>query len=73
MDEHVNGQDDAYEITFRNGALKKLKALARRLDVPEDNLAEVLSKGIKVMELAEDNQLSIKSGGDTYIIDLKKI
>ena len=73
MDEHANEQEDTYEVTFRNSALKKLKALAQRLDVPEDNLAEVLSKGIKVMELAEDNQVSIKSGGDTYIVDLKKI
>lgn len=73
MDECVNEQEDTYEITFRNGALKKLKALAKRLDIPEDNLAEVLSRGIKIMELAEDNKLTVKSGGDTYIIDLKKI
>lgn len=66
-------EEDTYEITFRNGALKKLKDLAKRLDIPDDNLAEVLARGIKVMELAEDNKLSVKSGGDTYIIDLKKI
>lgn len=73
MDERINEQEESYEITFRNGALKKLKSLAKRLDIPEDNLAEVLSRGIKVMELAEDNKLTVKSGGDTYIIDLKKI
>jgi hypothetical protein len=73
MDEHNNTQDESYEITFRNGALKKLKELAKRLDIPEDNLAEVLTRGMKVMELAEDNKLSVKSGGDTYIVDLKKI
>jgi hypothetical protein len=25
------------------------------------------------MELAEDNKVTVKSGGETYIIDLKKI
>jgi hypothetical protein len=73
MDEKINNQEDTYEITFRNGALKKLRDLAKRLDVPEDNLAEVLTKGMKVIELAEDNKITIKSGGDNYIIDLKKI
>ena len=73
MDEKLNGQEDTYEITFRNGALKKLKDLAKKLDVPEDNLAEVLARGMKVMELADDNKITVKSGGDTYIIDLKKI
>lgn len=68
-----NPEEDAYEITFRNGALKKLRILAERLDIGEDNLAEVLARGMKVMELAEDNKVSIKSGKDTYIIDLKKI
>jgi len=65
--------EDTYEITFRNGALKKLRVLAKRLDIPEDNLAEVLARGMKVMELAEDNKVSVKSGKDTYIIDLKRI
>jgi len=73
MEERSNEQEETYEITFRNGALKKLKSLAKRMDISEDNLAEVLSRGIKVMELAEDNKLTVKSGGDTYIIDLKKI
>lgn len=72
MDEKSN-QDETYEITFRNGALKKLKALAKKLDIPEDNLAEVLSRGMKVLELSEDNKVTVKSGGDTYIVDLKKI
>lgn len=72
MDEKINNQE-SYEITFRNGALKKLKDLAKRLDVPEDNLAQVLTKGMKVIELAEDNKITIRSGGDNYIIDLKKI
>lgn len=73
MDEKLNNQEDTYEITFRNGALKKLKSLAKRLDIDENNLAEVLTKGMKVMELAEDNKVTVKSGGETYIIDLKKV
>lgn len=73
MDEKLNNQEDTYEITFRNGALKKLKDLAKRLDIEDDNLAAVLTKGMKVIELAEDNKVSVKSGGDTYIIDLKKV
>ncbi len=78
MDEHTvssstHGDDDTYEITFRNGALKKLRMLADRLDISEDNLAEVLTKGMKIMELAEDNKVSIKNGKEIYIIDLKKV
>lgn len=73
MDERINNQDDTYEVTFRNGALRKLKDLAKRLDISEDNLAEVLIRGMKVIELAEDNKVSVKNGGDTYIVDLKKI
>ena len=73
MEERSNEQNETYEITFRNGALKKLKELAKRLDVDEDNLAEVLSKGMKVIELAEDNKVTVKNSGDIYIVDLKKI
>ena len=82
MDERANSSttivdDDTYEITFRNGALKKLRMLAKRLDIDDDNPAEVLARGMKVMELAEDNKVSIKSGKDIYIyiyiVDLKKI
>lgn len=73
MDEKINNQEDTYEITFRNGALKKLKVLAKKLDINEDNLAEVLTRGMKVIELADDNKVSVKNNGDTYIVDLKKI
>ncbi|HVI69754.1 MAG TPA: hypothetical protein VM581_04845 [Magnetospirillaceae bacterium] len=73
MDERINEQEETYEITFRNGALKRLKAIAEKLDISEDNLAEVLAKGMKVMQLAEDNKVTVKSGGETYVIDLKKI
>jgi hypothetical protein len=73
MEERANNKEDIYEITFRNGALKKLKTLAAKLDIPEDNLAEVLARGMKVIEAAEDNKISVKINGEIYIIDLKKI
>jgi hypothetical protein len=72
MEEKKNGSDE-YVLTFRNGALQKLKDLAKKLNISEDNLDQVVTRGIKVLELPEDNKISFKKDGDTYIADLTKI
>lgn len=72
MEETKNSQDE-YVLTFKNGALEKLKAVAKKLDISEDHLDEVVTRGIKILELPEDNKISFKKDGDTYIADLKKI
>lgn len=70
-------RDDAnpneYQLTFTNGALDKLKQLARKLDIPESSLDEVVQKGLKALELPEDNKLLFKKGGETYFIDIKNL
>lgn len=64
---------DEYTITFKNGALTTLRALAQKLEVANDNLDEVITKGLKVLELPEDNKLIFKKGGETYSVDIKQL
>ena len=68
-----NDKPEELVVTFRNGALSKLKELALRYDVPEDKLYLVIEKGLKLLELPEDNKITFKKGGDAYFVDLKDI
>lgn len=64
---------DEYSITFRNGALKKLKELAKKFDISEDNLDQVVEKGLKVLDLPDDDIIRFKSGGEGYFVDTKDL
>ncbi len=64
---------EEYVLTFKNGALVKLKELAQKLGISEDNLDQVVSKGLKILELPEDDKIMFKKGSDTYIIDIKRL
>jgi hypothetical protein len=65
-------QEEEFNITFKNGALKRLKALAADLGVPQSRLGDVLSKGISLMDIArEGNNVVIKKGKEEYLIDLR--
>ena len=64
---------EEYVLTFKNGALSKLKGLAQKLNVSEDKLDEVISKGLKILELPEDDKIMFKRGTETYIVDIKKL
>lgn len=72
-DDTSSETNDTYELTFRNGALAKLKELARKLDISEDNLDQVVEKGIKALELPDDNRLVYKKGGESYFIDIRNL
>lgn len=54
-----------FDISFGNGALKKLKELASFLSISEDRLGEVLVKGIKIIDAVKD------AGEDKIIIESK--
>ena len=47
-------EKERFDISFGNGALKKLKELADYLGVSEDKLGDVLVKGMKIIEVAKD-------------------
>lgn len=69
--------EEKYELIFRNGALANLKKLAGNFGVPEENLKEVVNKGIKVLTLIKsvDAQRIIfeTKKGEKFIIDVEKI
>jgi arginine/ornithine N-succinyltransferase beta subunit len=65
-------QDDEFSITFRSDALAQLRAVAKTVD-QSDNLVAVLQKGIKLLELAKGDKVTIEQKGETLIVDLKKL
>lgn len=69
-----NQQTEEYIVTYRNGALVKLKTLANKFGIPEDDLNKVIEKGLKVLELQlDDNRIIFKRGNDTFFVDLNKL
>lgn len=47
-------EKERFDISFGNGALRKLKELATYLGVSEEKLGDVLIKGMKIIEVAKD-------------------
>ncbi len=72
-----SSQPDRFDVSFGNGALKKLKELGVYLSVPEDKLGEVLIKGMKIIEVAKDygdGKLCIEDkDGKKVLIDVKEL
>lgn len=64
---------DEYTITFKEGALAKLRDLAWSLEVPPEKLGEVLEKGIKILDFAKDGKLIVEKYGTKFEVDLKKL
>ena len=64
---------EEFIMTFKNGALTKIKQIAKRLDISEDNLEQVVEKGIKALELPDDNKLIYKKGEGSYFIDIRNL
>mgnify|MGYP001617434721 CR=1 FL=1 len=63
-----------FSITFRNGALVKLKKIAADLGISEDRLGDVLTKGINLIDVAkEGNNVTIKKKNSEYVIDLRRL
>lgn len=74
MDEET--EQAKLEVTFTNGALDQLRDLASFLSIENDNLQAVIMKGIKVLELAKENnsdKVVTEGGGQKQIISLKDI
>lgn len=68
-------KEEKYELVFQNGALKNLKALAVALGVPENDLKQVISKGINLLGVVKDAKSLVfedKNGG-RFLIDIKKL
>lgn len=57
--------EERFDISFGNGALRKIKELALFLSIPDDQLGDVLTKGIKIIDAVKD------SGSDVVIISSK--
>ena len=47
-------EKERFDVSFGNGALRKLKELAAYLGVPENKLSEVLMKGVKIIDAVKD-------------------
>ncbi len=67
-------QQPEFSVTFRNGALTRLKKVATELGISEENLAEVLKKGVALMDVAkEGNNITFEKAGQRYVIDLRRL
>lgn len=51
LEETKNSNQEPYELTFTNGALANLKKIAGEFKVPENDLKQVVNKGIQVLSL----------------------
>ena len=72
MEPEQNNQQDEFSITFKNGALKRLKKLATDLNVPESQLGDVISKSINLIDVAKEGSIvTVKKGKEEYVIDLR--
>ncbi|HBH46874.1 MAG: hypothetical protein A2445_05665 [Candidatus Jacksonbacteria bacterium RIFOXYC2_FULL_44_29] len=58
-------EKERFDISFGNGALKKLKELANYLSISEDRLGDILVKGMKIIDAVKD------AGEDKIIIETK--
>lgn len=67
-------QQEEFSVTFRNGALARLKKVAHELNITDENLAEVLKKGVVLMDVAkEGNNITFEKAGQKYVIDLRRL
>ena len=73
-EENNNDETGEFSITFRNGALRRLKRVAADMNIPEERLSEVLSKSVNLLDIArEGNTITIKKGKDEYVIHLRDL
>lgn len=55
--------EESFSVVFSGGALKKLKELASYLSISENDLGDVLMKGMKIIDAVKD------SGEQTIVIE----
>ena len=69
-----NENDQEFSVTFRNGALEKLKKVATELEIPEERLGDVLIKGLNLIDMAkEGTNVTVKKDKEQYVIDLRRL
>lgn len=67
-------KNNEFSITFRNGALERLKKVAADLKIPEERLGDVLTKGLSLIDIAKEGTIvTIKKGKEEYVIDLRRL
>lgn len=72
MDIEKPESTEEFNVTFKNGALAKIKTLATDLNISEDRLQDILTKGIRLMELSKEGTfVTFKKGKEEYRIDLR--
>ena len=66
---------EQYEIIFKNGALANLKQLAKSFGVPENELKQVVSKGVNLLTLVKDAKSLVfeDKNGNRFFVDVKKL
>ena len=65
-----------FELSFTNGALDQLRELAAFLGIPNDDLQAVVRKGIKVLDLARNNnsdKVVLEGDGQKQIVNIKDL
>ncbi|MBI4086611.1 hypothetical protein HY416_01365 [Candidatus Kaiserbacteria bacterium] len=80
MDERANTEEareqepQEFSVTFRNGALAKLRKVARELGIPEERLGDVLVKGLNLIDVGkEGTTITIEKKNGRYEIDLRRL
>ena len=81
MSEETIGQpaapaaEETYELVFRNGALKNLKALASGLGIAETDLKQVVNKAISALTLIKNGNFTIVEDekGNRFRMDLNRL
>ena len=70
-------EEEKFELIFKNGALANLKKLASRLNIPQDNLGEVVNRSIKILSIIKnvDTQtLTLETKNkERYVLDADKL
>ena len=74
-DKNNKEQDEQYELVFKNGALANLKELARAFGVPENDLGQVVNKGIQLLKITKNSKIIFfeDQNGSRYKVDLSKL
>lgn len=75
--EPTPAQEEQFELTFKNGALINLKRLAGLYNISEENLGDVVNKGIRLLNLVKSvntKQIVLETEDKRrYIIDADNI
>lgn len=70
----MDNEQKELNVTFKNGALERIKSIAKDLSISEDRLEDVLTKAVALVDMAkEGTNITVKKGKDEYLIDLRRL